>query len=460
MNKLANFRAISNRAHSSPDASQGVRSLIRAHARKRSGNMSWITRAYYQFQRWWKAIRLYLIIAGPGLVVMIADNDAGGITTYAATGAKYGYSLIWFLLLLIPVAYYVQEMTVRLGAITKRGHAEAIFDGFGAFWGWFSLLDLLLVDWLTLVTEFIGMTSALGIFGVPAWVTVAVVCLLLSFIMLNGRYWTWEKIAMGFCALNLIYIPGAFMVHPKISDILVHGLIPNFPGGFNGELFFFLMANIGTTIAPWMLFFQQSSVVDKGLTEKDIPFGKFDTFIGSIFTVVVAIFIVIVTGTVLYGVPVDDAAQAARLLMEKDGYLGTFMAIGLFNAGLLGAICISLASSWAFGEIFGWAHSLNNKIKEAPWFYVTYFMTLVTAGAVVLIPGAPLVLITLFVQVVAVTLLPAALVFLILLLNDKETMGEYANTFTQNLVSGFIVAVIIVLSTLYGVSTLFPAMFG
>jgi Mn2+/Fe2+ NRAMP family transporter len=146
--------------------------------------------------------------------------------------------------------------------------------------------------------------------------------------------------------------------------------------------------------------------------------------------------------------------------MEKDRYLGTFMAIGLFNAGLLGAICISLASSWAFGEIFGWAHSLNNKIKEAPWFYVTYFMTLVTAGAVVLIPGAPLVLITLFVQVVAVTLLPAALVFLILLLNDKETMGEYANTFSQNLVSGAIVAVIIVLSTLYGISTLFPTMFG
>lgn len=422
--------------------------------------MNWFTRSYYAVQRWWKAILLFFLISGPGLVVMIADNDAGGITTYAATGSKYGYSLIWFLLLLIPVAYYVQEMTVRLGAVTKRGHAEAIFDGFGVFWGWFSLLDLLLVDWLTLVTEFIGMTSALSIFGIPAWVTVVAVCTLMSIIMLNGRYWTWEKIAMAFCALNLIYIPGAFMVHPDVSKILENGLLPNFPGGFNGELFFFLMANIGTTIAPWMLFFQQSSVVDKGLKEKDIPFGRFDTLLGAIFTIVVAIFIVIVTGTVLYGVPVNDAAQAARLLMVKDGYLGTFMAIGLFDAGLLGAICISLASSWAFGEIFGWAHSLNNKIKEAPWFYVTYFLTLITAGGVVLIPGAPLILITLFVQVVAVTLLPAALVFLILLLNDKETMGEYANTPTQNIICGFIVAVIIVLSTLYGISTLFPNLFG
>jgi Mn2+/Fe2+ NRAMP family transporter len=421
--------------------------------------MNWATRIYYQTRRWWKVVRLYMVLAGPGIVVMIADNDAGGITTYAATGAKYGYYLIWFLILLGPVAYFVQEMTVRLGAVTKRGHAEAIFDGFGPFWGWFSLLDLLLVDWLTLVTEFVGMTSALAIFGMPPWLTVAAVCLFMGFMVLNGRYWTWEKLAMAFCALNLIYIPGAFMVHPQVSDIVRHGMVPNFPGGFTGQLFFFLMANIGTTIAPWMLFFQQSSVVDKGLKEKDIPWGKFDTLLGSVFTVLVAVFIIIVTGTMLKGQDVNDAAQAARLLMATHRYVGEFMAIGLFDAGLLGAICISLASSWAFGEVFGWAHSLNNKIKEAPWFYISYFVALVSAGLVVLIPGAPLVLITLFVQVVAVTLLPAALVFLILLLNDKDTMGDRTNTLTDNIINCSIVAVIILLSTLFGISTLFPSMF-
>ena len=281
-------------------------------------------------RKWLKAVQLYLVIAGPGLVVMIADNDAGGITTYAATGAKFGYHLIWFLLILIPVAYFVQEMTVRLGAVTKRGHAEAIFDGFGAFWGWFSLIDLMLVDWLTLVTEFIGMTAALKIFGVTPWVTVAGVVALMGIIVMNGRYWTWEKIAMLFCALNLIYIPGAFMVNPSVSDIIGEGLVPNFPGGFNGELFFFLMANIGTTIAPWMLFFQQSSVVDKGLQEKDIPWGKFDTLLGSTLTVVVAIFIVIVTGTVLRGVEIESASQAAEQLMRTNHWVGTFLAIGLF----------------------------------------------------------------------------------------------------------------------------------
>ena len=361
--------------------------------------MNWVTRLYYLWRRWLKAGRLFLVIAGPGIVVMIADNDAGGITTYAATGAKFQYSLIWFLIILGPVAYYIQEMTVRLGAVTKRGHAEAIFDGFGPFWGWFSLLDLLLVDWLTLVTEFIGMTSALAIFGVPGWITVIGVCLLMGFMVLNGRYWTWEKLAMAFCAVNLIYIPGAFLVHPDVSTVLRQGLIPNFPGGFTGELFFYLMANIGTTIAPWMLFFQQSSVVDKGLKEKDIPWGKFDTLVGSFFTVLVAVFIVIVTGTVLYGREVTTLTEASKLLMEAHHYAGDFMAIGLFDAGLLGAICISLASSWAFGEVFGWAHSLNNKISEAPFFYVAYFLALISAGLVVLIPGAPLVLDHVVVQV-------------------------------------------------------------
>ena len=421
--------------------------------------MNFFSNLYYKLRKMWKAIQLYLVIAGPGIVVMVADNDAGGITTYAATGAKYGYHLIWFLLLLIPVAYYVQEMTVRLGAVTKRGHAEAIFDGFGAFWGWFSLVDLMLVDWLTLVTEFIGMTAALNIFGVPPWLTVTGVVLLMAIIVLNGRYWTWEKIALLFCALNLIYIPGAFMIHPSVADILKQGLVPNFPGGFNGQLFFFLMANIGTTIAPWMLFFQQSAVVDKGMQEKDIPWGKFDTLLGSALTIVVAIFIVIVTGTILNGVDIESAGQAAEQLMKTDRYVGTFMAIGLFDAGLLGAICISLASSWAFGEIFGWAHSLNQKIKQAPGFYASYFFTLITAGLVVLIPGAPLVLITLFVQVIAVTLLPAALVFLILLLNDRETMGDYCNGVWQNLIGGFIVVTIVLLSSLYGISVMFPNLF-
>jgi Mn2+/Fe2+ NRAMP family transporter len=423
--------------------------------------MSFWATLYYHGRRLFKAIKLYLILAGPGIIVMVADNDAGGITTYAATGAKYGYHLLWFLILLGPVAYYVQEMTVRLGAVTKRGHAEAIFYAFGSFWGWFSLLDLIFTDWLTLMTEFIGMTAALRIFGVPSWVTVLVVTAMMTAMVLQGRYWTWEKIALLFCGVNLIYIPGAVLVDPPIHEVLYGSFVPHFPpGGFSNELFFMLMANIGTTIAPWMLFFQQSAVVDKGMQEKDIALGRLDTAFGSLFTVVVAAFCVILTGTLLKGVDINDAATAAVELMGINKHLGTLLAIGLFDAGFLGAICISLASSWAFGEVLGWAHSLNNKVGEAPWFYGLYLLLLASAGTVTLIPGAPLVLITLFVQVIAVTLLPAALVFLILLLNNEESMGRHRNNLTQNVVNISIVAVIIILSTLYGFSLLFPSTFG
>ncbi len=421
-------------------------------------SMGLLPRMFYGWRRSMKWIGIFLAISGPGIIVMVADNDAGGITTYAATGARYGYNLLWFLVLLGPVAYYVQEMTVRLGAVTKRGHAEAIFDAFGPFWGWFSLGDLILTDWLTLITEFIGMTAALSIFHVPPFVTVIVVSIVMFLMVVQGRYWTWEKIAMLFCVLNLVYIPCAILVRPSVSEILHSGLIPNFAGGFNNQLFFFLMANIGTTIAPWMVFFQQSAVVDKGIKEKDVPWSKLDTAVGSAFTVLVAAFVIITTGTVLKGVAVDSADQAARALRGIDKWLGTLLAVGLFDAGFLGAICISLASSWAFGEVFGWAHSLNNKIKEAPWFYGMYILLVASAGLVVLIPNAPLVLITLFVQVIAVTLLPATLVFLILLLNDSERMGSLKNTRAQNIISVTVVGIIVVLSTMYGVSALFPTL--
>jgi Mn2+/Fe2+ NRAMP family transporter len=423
--------------------------------------MNLASKLFYGLRRSQKWLRMLCAVAGPGIIVMVADNDAGGITTYATTGAKYGFHLLWFLILLGPVAYYVQEMTVRLGAVTKRGHAEAIFAAFGRFWGWFSLLDLVLTDWLTMITEFIGMTLAMSIFGIPPWITVIGCWLIMGSMILSGRYWTWEQITLVFCVLNLIYIPAAFMVHPSVGDILKNSFIPNLPpGGLTNDLFFMLMANIGTTIAPWMLFFQQSSVVDKALKEKDIQFGKLDTFIGAILTVVVAVVLIVVCGVLLKGVTITDdfsAADAAKAIMPQSKLIGTFMAIGFFDAGLLGAVCISLASSWAFGEVFGWAHSLNKKIKEAPWFYAYYFFDLLLAGTVVLIPGAPLGLITLFVQVIATTLMPAALVFLILLLNDRKMMGKYANTTWENTVNITIVVVVIVTSTLYGVSAIFPA---
>ena len=435
--------------------------------------MYWISKTFHLLNRLQRRTIIFLAVLGPGIITMVADNDAGGISTYAVTGSKYGFSLLWIFFLLVPMAFYVQEMTVRLGAVTKRGHAEIIFEAFGRFWGWFSLIDLAIVNWLTLVTEYIGMTAAMSLFGVPVWLTYLAMTMLLFVVVVSGRYWTFEKLALLFCAFNLVYIPAAFWAMktptaPAWSEVAKGLLIPTLATGFGAEILFIILANIGTTITPWQIFFQQSSVVDKGLDLHDIKFGKLDTFVGSLITCVVAAFIIIVTGAAFHfhnpPIVVQDAQQTAQalepLLPHGQGELArTLFAIGLFDAGFLGALCISLSTSWAFGEVFGWAHSLNKKIKEAPWFYGVYLLMLLSAGAVVMIPGAPLITITMFVQVVAVTLLPSLLVFLILILNSESFMGQHVNTRVQNIVNWTIVVLVIAMSTLFALSTLFPSWF-
>jgi len=435
--------------------------------------MYWISKSIHILNRFRRQLIIFLSILGPGIIVMVADNDAGGISTYAVTGSKYGFSLLWMFIPLFPMAFYVQEMTVRLGAVTKRGHAEAIFDGFGPFWGWFSLIDLAIVNWLTLITEYIGMTAATSLLGVPSWLTYLMVTAILFTVVISGQYWTFEKIALFFCTFNFVYIPAALWAMktpnaPSWNEAIRGFYHPDLPLGLTGDLIFIIMANIGTTIAPWMIFFQQSAVVDKGLDVHDIRFGRLDTLIGSFLTCIVAVFIIIATGAVFYyhrpPITIEDAKQTAEAIVPllPSGYgalARKLFAIGLFDAGFLGALCISLSSSWAVGEVFGWAHSLNYRVREAPWFYTIYLAMLITSGAVVLVPGAPLVMITMFVQVVAVTLLPAALVFLLLLLNDESCMGEHTNTTWENYANWIIVIVVALMSTLLGITTLFPGLF-
>jgi len=436
--------------------------------------MYWISKSFHLLNRARRQLIIFLSVLGPGIIVTVADNDAGGISTYAVTGSRYGFSLLWVILLLLPMVYYVQEMTVRLGAVTKRGHAEAIFEGFGPFWGWFTIVDLAVINWLTLVTEYIGMTAAMSLFGVPPWLTFVAVTAVLFAVVLTGKYWTFEKVTLFFCLFNLVYIPAAFWAMktptaPGWDEVFRGFYRPDMPGGLSGEMIFFILANIGTTITPWQIFFQQSAVVDKGLDIHDIKFGKMDTLFGSMLTCLVAAFIIITTGAVFYHhVPpilIEDARQTAEALVPLmpagHGNLArTLFAIGLFDAGFLGALCISLSTSWAVGEVFGWAHSLNQRVREAPWFYVVYLLMLATSGAVVLIPHAPLVTITMYVQVVAVTLLPVSLIFMIILLNERAFMGDYVNTRWQNVTNVTITAFVIIMSTLMGLNTLFPELFG
>ena len=436
--------------------------------------MFWISKSIHRLSRLRRNLMIFGAVLGPGIITMMADNDAGGISTYAVTGSKYGFSMLWLFILLVPIAYYVQEMTVRLGAVTKRGHAEAVFEGFGPVWGWFAIFDLGVVNWLTLVTEYIGMIAAMSLFGVPPLLTFVVVTAVLFGIVVTGSYWTFERITLLFCVFNVVYIPAAFWAMkapgaPHWSAVFEGFYHPSFPGGLTPSLIFIILANVGTTITPWQLVFQQSSVVDKGLDIHDVKFGKLDTLVGATITCIVAVFIIIVTGAAFHfhkpPIEIQDARQTAEalvpLLPHGQGQLArTLFAIGLFDAGFLGALCISLSTSWAMGEVMGWAHSLNRSVREAPWFYVAYLVMLVTSGAVVLIPGAPLVTITMYVQIVAVTLLPAVLIFLILILNDEGFMGEYVNTRWQNIVNWTIVLLMIAASTVFALSTLFPKLFG
>lgn len=437
--------------------------------------MYWISKGIHRLSRFRRRAFILLAVIGPGVITMVADNDAGGISTYAVTGSKYGFNLLWVFFILVPMAYYVQEMTVRLGAVTKRGHAEAIFDGFGRFWGWFTIFDLAVVNWLTLVTEYIGMMAAGTLFHIPPLLTFLVVTAILMAVVFTGRYWTFEKLTLLFCVFNLVYIPAAIWAMrtgnvPGGWDTVLRGFYhPAFPHGLTGDLLFVVMANIGTTITPWQIFFQQSAVVDKGMDVRDIQFGKVDTFFGSFLTGLVAVFIIIATGAAMYyhrpPIVVSDARETAEALVPllppgKGHWARILFGIGLFDAGFLGALCISLSTSWSIGEVFGWAHSLNKSVKDAPWFYAIYLFILITAGIVVLIPGAPLITITMFVQVVAVTLLPVSLVFLILMLNDRQFMGEYVNTRWQNVANIAIATFVIVMSTVFGLTVLFPKLLG
>lgn len=431
--------------------------------------MYWLSKTFHRLDRFRKKLIIFLSVLGPGIIVMIADNDAGGISTYAVSGSQYGFSLLWIFLILFPMAYYVQEMTVRVGAVTKRGQAEMIFEGFGPFWGWFSIVDLIIINWLTLVTEYVGMTAAMSLFGIPPWITFLAVTAILFTVVRTGQYWTFEKITLFFCCFNFVYIPAAIWAMdtptaPAWNHVFQGFYRPEL-GEFNMDLVFIILANLGTTITPWQLFFQQSAVVDKGLDIHDVKFGKMETLVGSFLTCLVAVFIIIATGAAFYyhnpPITIQDAKQTAEAIVPlmPVGYgdlARKLFAIGLFDAGFLGALCISLATSWAVGEVFGWAHSLNQNVKDAPWFYLVYLLMLLTSGAVVLIPEAPLVTITMFVQVVAVTLLPVSLVFLLLILNDPAFMGEHVNTPFQNVMNWGIVIFVILMSSLMGISTLFP----
>ncbi|MHB1682926.1 MAG: NRAMP family divalent metal transporter [Bacilli bacterium] len=413
---------------------------------------------------WLFRLLLGLVLIGPGVLVMVADNDAGGVITYAQTGAAYGIGFFVPALLLSGfIAYVVQEMTVRLGAVTHRGHAEMIWGRYGAFWGWFSLVDLVIANFLTLVTEFIGVTLGLGVFGVPHLVSATAAIVIDVLVLLVLRYYAWERVSLWIALGNLVFIPLALMAHPQWSTVVSAFSNWHIQGGFTPTFLFIVLANFGTTIAPWMLFFQQSAVVDKGLTVHDIRHGQIDTAIGTVAMVAVAVALVILTGSLVYGMPGAanlDIQQILSVLGQHLGPIGEdLFALGLVEAGMIAAIALTASTSWATGEAFHWPKSINMPARKAWRFYLPGILSAVAAAGVVLIPDAPLGFLNLTVQVIASIFMPAAMLFLLLLLNDKTIMGEYTNRKWQNIAAFSIVGLLVILNGVYGLSVVMPHLF-
>jgi NRAMP (natural resistance-associated macrophage protein)-like metal ion transporter len=412
---------------------------------------------------WARKLVSFLMVFGPGLIVMEADNDAGAVSTYIQAGAQYGTHLLWLLLLLLPITYFIQEMVVRLGIATGQGHAAMIYKRFGKWWGLFSLADLQLLNFLTLVTEFAAIALALEHLNIRPLIGVPAAACLLTLLVLTGSYRRWERIVVFLCVLDLAWLVLAFVARPATGEILRNTLVPSIPaGGLTASLVFLVVGIVGTTVAPWQLFFQQSCIADKRLRFADLKWARLDTLIGAAFTIVVAGCMMLTGNAALrHGFSFADPAQMAVDLAKVFGpWFRTGILLLMVNAAALGTTAISLSSAWAYGEVKGWPHSLQKSIKDAPGFYGVYVLCVGAAAGLVLIPRAPLQLIILSVQVLAGIMLPSAIIFLQLLLNDKELLGErFANKPWNNAVNWTIVTVLFALSLVLAAQVVAPKLF-
>jgi len=410
-------------------------------------------------------LRVFWLLIGPGLLVMLGENDAPSMLSYSATGAQFGIGFfIPFVVLTFGMAFVAQEITVRLGSVTQAGHAELIFRRFGKFWGRFAMGDLLVTNFLTLITEFVGMVAGAGFFGIPAWMAVAAGLALNIVAVAWHRYWSWERVALAAALVNLVFIPIAIASHPNWG-MLGHSLFTFSPmpqGGFDSANLTLLLADIGATVTPWMLFFQQGAVQDKGLTPKDLRHGRIDTALGAALATAAGLAAIVATSVLFtHGMNASQygAAQFAQAMEPYVGHLmAALFAIGIWEAGLVASLTISSSSAYAVGEVTGAPHSLNLSLKRAPTFYVALLGVVALAGAVVLLPGFPLEAVVIVVNVIAVLTMPPAIAFLLLLVNDVDVVGRHRNTLLLNLFGVSVGVLLTLAGILYALTAVVPSL--
>jgi NRAMP (natural resistance-associated macrophage protein)-like metal ion transporter len=415
---------------------------------------------------WWARFRTLMAILGPGLIVMVGDNDAGAFATYTQAGQNYGTTLLWTLLLLVPVLYVNQEMVLRLGAVTGVGHARLIFERFGKFWGAFSIIDLFILNALTIVTEFIGITFVVDFFGVSRLMGVGIAAALTMAAVSTGNFRRFERFAMALCMLSLLLVPVLVSIHPPLDQTARDLLIPNWPGHSKlADVMLLVIGIVGTTVAPWQLFFQQSYVVDKRITPRFIKYERADLWIGIVFVMIGAIAMMAFCAELFAGRPESgNFTDAGGVIAGLEKYAGrtmaAFFAVALLDASIIGAAAVSLSTAYAIGDVFKIRHSLHRSVSTAKGFYLVYFGIVAAAATLVLIPGSPLGLLTEAVQTLAGILLPSATVFLLLLCNDKAVLGPWVNSRKVNLFTGAVIWVLVMLSIILTASVIYPDMSG
>ena len=407
--------------------------------------------------RLWKKIALFLAVMGPGIITANVDNDASGITTYSVAGARFGYSILWVLVPTTIAIVVIQEMVARMGVITGKGLSDLIRENYGVKSTFYMMLALLIANMGTTVANFAGWAASMEIIGISKYIMVPVGAISIWLLVLRGSYRAVEKMLLITCLLYFGYVISGFLAKPEWGEVLKHTFIPNIQ--LNPEFMLLSIAIIGTTVTPWMQFYLQSSIAEKGIRKEEYKVSRLDVFIGCGITEIIAFFIIVTCATTLFsrGIRIHEASEAALALGPLAGnHAFLIFAISLANASLLGAIIVPLATSYYICEAMGWERGVNKTFKEAPQFMWIYTFMIVISAFLTLIPGAPLVFLMVLASVVNGLLLPFVLIYALTLVNNRKLMGDYVNPKFHNIVSWGTVAVLTVLTIIFVITLLIP----
>jgi len=405
----------------------------------------------------WKTFLVFLTVMGPGIITANIDNDASGITTYSVAGARFGYDLLWTLIPTTVALVVIQEMCGRMGVVTGKGLADLIRENYGVKAAFFMMAGLFIANFGNTVADFAGWAASMEILGISKYIAVPLGALAIWILVVKGSYRFVEKVLLVACLIYIGYIISGIMARPDWGEVFTRTVMPNMK--WNAEYFYLSIGIIGTTITPWMQFYLQSSIAEKGIKKEDYKASRMDVIIGCSFTDIISFFIIVTCATVLFphGIMVNEASEAALALKPLAGdYASLIFALSLANASILGAIIVPLATAYYICEAMGWEAGVNKSFRDAPQFMGIYTMMIVAGALVVLIPNAPLVILMVMSAVINGLTLPFVLFYIIKLINKPRIMGEFVNTRGYNIISWSTVAAVALLTVLFVCATVFP----